>query len=270
MERYIYLAGGFGNNLFQICYGLYLEKKGYKVIYKTFLRQKNFFTRMFSWSIHNDEMIESLLSTKSCDSKIKFSDIIFLTYTMLTKKIFRLNFYDINDNTITNKRYFGYCASGKHLSDSIFQELRELLKSYYGEYIQNKNSNCCSLHIRRGDFSENQRLCLDYYLNAVEKIEGLDVINLVTDDPSVLHLVKDRFGVRVNISQNSNMKEDFFELFNSKKVVMSNSTFCYWAVVLGDADFAIYPNRISTAVPWFFYMNKKSDSIDCLFDSEKA
>jgi len=268
MKRYIYLAGGFGNNLFQICYGLHLERKGYQVIYKTFLLRKNVFTKILGWSIHSDEMIESLLIERDCDSNINLTDLFFLASSMMFKKIFKSSRYEIDDKTIKNKRYFGYCVKGEHLSDAIFSELRAQLISLNIEHAREHHNDCCCLHLRRGDFTDNHRLSVDYYLDAVEKIDGLKDINLVTDDPTIFDLIKERFDIKLNISQQSSMKGDFFELFNSKTVIMSNSTFCYWAVVLGNADFVVSPNRISTTVPWLFHLNKKFESIDCLFESE--
>ncbi|MEI8605394.1 alpha-1,2-fucosyltransferase [Pseudoalteromonas sp. B160] len=188
--------------------------------------------------------------------------------TLLIKKITKDNLFSAPNN-YSKKRYYGYYAKGKHLNENIFLKLRNIIIKNNDSSIKPKNANFCAIHLRRGDFPKNYALTLDYYASALKCIDWVDEYILVTDSRTVYDEVKLKLKCNIHLSSASNMKDDFFEMFNAKNIIMSNSTFCYWATVLGESQYIVHPDKISTDIDWFFYLNKKSSSIFSTFESEQ-
>lgn len=266
VEKIIYLAGGLGNNLFQVSYGYYLESKGFDVVYNTSLLRNNVITKYLKWSVHENQILSSLLSGKKCTNEIGFYDFTYLIYTFIKKKITKDNLYRAPNYKRYN-RFFGYFAIGEHLNDDVFFKLRQRILSI--EEKSPEKLNDVTIHIRRGDFSENVILGYDYYRGALDLVKEKGNILLVTDDKKILKDVKVALGCEISLSNAKSMKEDFFHIFHSKVVVMSNSTFCYWASVLGEAEMLLFPDRINAKSDWIFVINKNSIKVDSSFLSEK-
>ncbi|MTB67311.1 hypothetical protein GKR48_10820 [Providencia sp. wls1943] len=265
-RKTIFLSGGLGNNLFQIAYGEFLEQSGYEVIFQTVLTKKNMLTKLLGWSIHSNDITEKLLLDKKTLHKANIIDILFLSYHFLKKKITKDKFYKTTPSN--NSRYFGYAVEGEHLNEKVFSIISNKIKKYFPHKISNKKTNTI-LHIRKGDFSNNCTLTDDYYIKAISDLSVQDTIIIVTDEPKILDHVKKKIHSNVELSNGKSMLDDFFTIFNSKNAIMSNSTYCYWACILGNVDNVFFPSRISTTQDWFFHLNaKNSKKIECQFISE--
>lgn len=105
------------------------------------------------------------------------------------------------------------------------------------------------LHIRRGDYVNNGwALPSDYYRDGLTRLRdrGVDLtqgIDVVGDDPMacsglVSELRADGWPLRIPDGHRPDGDEvihDFWSIVHAPAVVMSNSTFCWWATVVGDA-----------------------------------
>ena len=60
----IYLAGGFGNNLFQLYLVNLLRKKGVSVDLFSNLTEKNIITSLLGWTIHENELSKLRITTR--------------------------------------------------------------------------------------------------------------------------------------------------------------------------------------------------------------
>jgi hypothetical protein len=262
----IYVSGGLGNNLFQIAYAEYLRQLGYDIRFNTCLIKQNWFTKGLRWTIHKNEITEKLLKDENVSNKLSVSDLVFLICEFVKKKITKKNYYKI-PKTVT-KRYFGYAAIGNHLESRIINILSKKIECLFSDKIAKVKEDTV-LHIRRGDFPLNCSLDDSYYKNAINMLGVVGTIKLVTDDPKVINYVKANINKNVKLSNANNMIDDFFYIFNAKNVIMSNSTYCYWACVLGNVQFVIHPSRINSRQNWILQLNDiLSKEIKCKFLSE--
>jgi hypothetical protein len=110
-----------------------------------------------------------------------------------------------------------------------------------------------SVHLRRGDYvSHGWELSLDYYVRALESLPPHINSVVVTSDDQLAaltfsHYLKskgyDSFVAReVDSSSQSSVPRhvdpvlyDFCLMTNANNVIMSNSSFCWWATALGDS-----------------------------------
>jgi hypothetical protein len=109
-----------------------------------------------------------------------------------------------------------------------------------------------TVHLRRGDYVRlGHALSTQYYLDAVEEMvrrsPGMSrEVEIISDDPMAaegLAVVLERDGwscasgaSRVRSSGPELAVEEFWRLAVARRLVMSNSTFCWWAAVVGDAQ----------------------------------
>ncbi len=107
--------------------------------------------------------------------------------------------------------------------------------------LESVPDNGCVLSFRRGDYVPlGWALPWDYYEAALERIGAIDgSVWLVGDDPMVLELVADRLEGRGIVCSDapamkgSSMQRDLALIAASTRLIMSNSTFCWWGAVAG-------------------------------------
>jgi hypothetical protein len=112
-----------------------------------------------------------------------------------------------------------------------------------------------AVHIRRGDYVTNNAASrilgaqkVGYYVQATKLLldRGTDQIVFVTDDPQwveeyVLPLMPNGYDYSV---ASTDLRQDFRTLADAEAVVISNSTFSWWAAFLGGADrFVVRPKH---------------------------
>ncbi len=168
----------------------------------------------------------------------------------------------INNNFYYNKHQFrldmqhilnhkgGIVLSGYFQRYELIKGHKEKLKNWF--YIENDTwkkpgNNDLVVHIRLGDYKNigKNYLGFDYYYNTI-KSESFDNCYIVTDEPTHEDIKKlESEGCK--IISNSAL-EDYYFLRNAKKLVISHSTFSWWAAYLGDAHtihFPVYSNSDS-------------------------
>jgi hypothetical protein len=130
---------------------------------------------------------------------------------------------------------------------------------YLSERNLLQSGNPIAVHIRRGDYLLNQNsfigaLSVDYYRNAIslilERLAGAQSkvpIWVFSDDPA---LVKDEFSEHLDHSfrfvdppKNSDPAESMFLMSMARALVISNSTFSWWAAALGDPELVVAPSK---------------------------
>lgn len=99
------------------------------------------------------------------------------------------------------------------------------------------------IHLRFGDYIEKYPYCLvkanEYYVKDACKRLGITVNDLmiVTDDSL---MAQGMLGRDINIFDGNDL-ESFWVLYNAENLIMSPSTFSWWAAYLGKAKRVIYP-----------------------------
>jgi hypothetical protein len=127
-----------------------------------------------------------------------------------------------------------YYIDGYFHNIDYYKDNRDLIKSFF-EYDKtnlNTNKEDIVLHIRLGDYCKlNWVVHPDYYLNILNK-ETFNNVYIITDEPthSYLNYFKQYNPTIVSKSE----KEDFYYLMSFDKMILSNSTFAYWAAFLSN------------------------------------
>lgn len=241
----IRLAGGLGNQLFQLGAALLIASKA---SYKTI--------------VMDDYALSSYRVTRECDlfRFINFSNSgvrIILKRRLLNR--FRIpKFFTLKSSfsPFVNDSNFRFIIDSEkcqfRLLDGYFQNLRQrdfedivaLLKPLsFDRLIDSKkiNSEVCVVHIRGGDFIDlgwTETAPQQYYMNAMRAMRDTYKVKsflVVTDDKNYAENVMGCESFDIKIVSN-NMDEDFWILASYPKRILSASTFSLWASALGKND----------------------------------
>lgn len=140
-----------------------------------------------------------------------------------------------------NVSIHGYCQSIKYF-ENYKDEFINLLNFPKVDTWFLKLPNVI-FHIRRGDYIRYPRyyICNSEYFNSqFEKFKGFQ-INVCTD--SIEHIVKEFKTFNFNILQTSSELIDFMYATKHQNMVCSNSSFSWWASLIGNMDKIIVPDK---------------------------
>lgn len=261
------IFGGYGNQLFQICFALFLKKNGYNPYLYTFdnnnsqdhniyiVNENNFDLRKIN-SL-NQNLIRMTKKINSID-KILFSvlkqDVI--------PEIKKLNFP--NKKPITS---FNGFWQDKYFVDEIFEEFKsgllesKIIKDSY-EFTPSKGST--AVHIRRGD--NPAYLPLNYYKTAIEKASSINnfSFDIFTDDPNWVDScvefknANNIFGPSLKDDIKTDTIKTFANMLKYENYIISNSTYSWWAAKIGEKRnskiYYPFPHR-PTHHPDIYYEN---------------
>jgi len=143
-------------------------------------------------------------------------------------------------------RMFGYFQD-----IDIFRDRRALLQNTIGDALRGGGQSHPAgtyVHVRRGDYASVASnlakfgLCsVDYYVGAADGSK----VTVISDDPDwVQSNLLERLAPGSRIKRGGTLEEDFLDLVSAQELILSNSTFSWWAAFLGKAS------RIVAPVPW--------------------
>ncbi len=189
------------------------------------------------------------------------------------------------DKDIINKSKFGINLNGYYQHPTFYEDVKiEILemigKNMFGEkYINAKFQDRTLIQLRRGDYLHHPGWALNknYYLNALQKYDPqrIDPVCIVSNENLAVdafenfcanlgykieklpEIEDNKFIQSKNISGNfiTNATRDFLAISQSKRIIMSNCTFAWWGVSLGDHIFGkdkketIYPKGWIPGMP---------------------
>lgn len=266
MKVYIYLNGGFGNNLFQIARAISICKEDG--------RQSKFY--LVTKDLSNADEINILKVFKDIDFLIKkksLLDKMVMNYLVYKAKIYGAFFYrgiklsfllkGIMFQEGTKYKEYKYSkfmnslyVVGSWQSLKYFSNVRKLVKDIFIHVLgyNNKNNldNSVALHIRRGDYLSNRWskdlvVCgVNYYSNSVS------FINNTLDETILKYYVytnnkKDLIWIQNNytflkhydveyVDGSFDTITDFTKMMRHEHFILSNSTFSWWASFLKHSD----------------------------------
>jgi hypothetical protein len=205
-------VGGLGNNLFQYAIGRILaEELGYELKADPIKGFPKTYKKIKGKNYSNYKKIilegQKINIKKILNSKEK-------NYIILDGYFQRYEYYEKHKNKIKN--WFKFEKNFK------------------------KNKQDILLNIRRGDFVQiGQALPKEYYEKALSKAK-YEKIYITTDDsndPFVKYFVKKYDAIITN----NNYLDDFRFISSFDKIIMSQSTFCWWATFLSNAKEIYFP-----------------------------
>lgn len=191
----------------------------------------------------------------SCFDNVNFIDITLKRFNFIFNIIIRCNFRylkfhsclgEIEVNSISNFTL----VSGYFQSSRIFEENRNFLRNLFG--ISNFVScdlNKCIIHVRGGDYlttifeeiNSNAILSVDWFKSQMEYLYNINP-NLkfvaVSDDSNYLKRLFLNDPIQI-LPTNHNSFEDFIQLMSSKYLIISNSSFAWWAAFLNIHEDAV-------------------------------
>lgn len=241
----IRLAGGLGNQIFQLGAGLLLAKKS--SINKVVLddsalenydaQRNNELLNFFDFSKFDIECIFQ----NNIFAKFRFPKILplgFGQYPFVNDKNFQKILQNPNKTLMIIDGYFQEC-----LTQEVFDNEIELLKKIFKKDSTQVNDGCV-IHIRGGDFvrlSWHSITPKEYYRTAIEKMKyyyDQKKFYIVTDDRKYSNSILKNLDIDYEFIGGS-MQKDFYSIGSFQYRVLSSSTFALWASVLGDNEHSV-------------------------------
>lgn len=239
------IKGGLGNQLFQYAFGLYL-KKILSVPVKFDLSWFNY--RDFNFELGRLGFDLSL-SEKSETTRIfrtSFSAKIARFLKRHTPFKTRL-ISDADPKVFLDEHYYdGYWQQFEYVEKSLL-ELKTIIKASKNEMgatlIDAERKGRVAIHIRGGDFfkSENHSILgVDYYKSALADLrkKECDLTYFVfTNDITYSNELLQEMGISsFEIASSDDPIVDFLKMSNCEHFIIANSTYSWWAALLGAGE----------------------------------
>jgi len=233
----IYLDGRLGNQMFQYTIvRLIAEKNNYK-----------FFIPNGKYH-ENDGNPHVWMGENIFDCYLGENNNPVLTYTYNDShnQEYNNNIFNISDNTLLR---------GFFQTDKYYDKYEDIIRSWFkfkpcaeSDEIIKKYENYCFIHFRGLDYKNIKMFFLpkSYYDDA-KKHSGCSKFVIITDD---YNMATEYFPDDIILSNNA--KIDFNILNKAKNIIISNSSFSWWAAWLNTDNNVIAPNG------WFNYNGDKS------------
>lgn len=229
------LKGGFGNQIFQIAYALFLKNYGLNIyIDKRFFKLDHPFPR-------NLEINPKDFGFKQIE--FKNNRLFFLLDTFFEEQ----ESFELNEFRLFN-RFVGYYQDLKYIELS-----RNVLSENLGIYKNELNKNLVVIHLRKTDYvTINQMLSDKYYQNAIDHI-------LEKNDKTMFDIYTDSNQLKLDKNIFKNVNEVYFpskdeppievfrKLSNYRTYVIANSSFSALAAYLSKFE----NKEVYYPEPWF-------------------
>jgi hypothetical protein len=226
---YVKLAGGLGNQLFQIANGYAYSKKHNRVLL----------------------LDDTEWAASQGKSPKNYQNTIFKNFKYVSEKITKDSYIEFHEPE------FNYNEIPKFDKDicliGYFQSLK-YFETYKDDFISQLELPECNLfkdsvavHIRRGDYLQHAHIhyvCDTEYFSKNIKEFSEKNINVFTDS---LELVQSEFNDHnFRIIQTESELMDLMAMANHTDIICSNSSFSWWASLLG-----VKKNKIIVPTRWF-------------------
>ena len=275
---YVRLAGGLGNQFFQILHAFICSKTDDPIIILT-NSLKEFKTPRspdFYHFIHSDRLQISSkpsLLTDLLVSKLRIGKIQSYLYAR-ARPLFSI-FFSRSSGFHFPIVVDGYFQEPTQFEINRFFDLVYLKKPHCFDQLQSLASlyDCC-LHVRGGDFlhPENSHLNIcnfDYYLSAVESAfsDGFVKILIIGDDMQYSQRLQDYLCKKMpfcsfSISDQSSSAVNDFQLMTCfQSFILSSSTFAWWAALISCNKH----QNVTVYGPGLFEINRKSPQLPCKY-----
>jgi hypothetical protein len=257
----ITFMGGLGNQLFQYSFGLYLTKHfNLKVLYSDFgLSVKGNTERRY--------MLGDLVAVrlKKASTQLQIVLIRLFSYLFPSLIIFESGPLDSPETRIrkSSKLLFGYFQNYR-FADAVKAELlSEFKKSeLFAAVIPKSPKDEIAVHMRYGDYAKNETTkqthgltATSYYVYAVQLLlkseKSYKKIVIYSDEPE--HALAEfteafgKFEIPIVASEFSSEYDDLREMASSSGIVISNSSFSWWAARIGSNCIG---STVIAPIPW--------------------
>jgi hypothetical protein len=226
----VFLDGRLGNQMFQyaVC-RIVAEKNGY-----------SFFIPNGKYDNENDNP-HLWMGDDIFDLNLGIQGSYNRVYQDSQQQNFNPKIFEVPDGTLLR----GYFQTEKY-----YDEYEDKVKSWFkvkpcdeSDSLIRKYEDYCFIHFRGGDYLKiSQYFLPKKYYDDAKKESGFSKFVIVTDDP-----IKAKEYFPDDIIESNSMKVDFNLLYNAKNLIISNSSFSWWAGWLNENNNVIAP------LGWFNY-----------------
>lgn len=261
------LIGGLGNQLFQLAAGIYVTNQFDREVkyVSSFLKSPYFNKR--GWTTPRRLMIEDLIGDTEWSELSRAKIAAIRAFSSFGKRYWVSEFGPsdnilerIDSDTRVLVGYFQKYRYVNHVAESFLKRLEKSL--LFRQIIPSQCKPRIAVHMRFGDYRTNPRTRavhglsdISYYINGVEALIGdlpCNQIVLVSDDPKRAYsLFTEASGCgnfKVRCAYGASELEDLALLSHSAGIVISNSSFSWWAAWLGASTVGA---RVVAPTPWF-------------------
>ena len=239
------LAGGLGNQIFQLGAALIVSKKAG---FESIIIDDSALGR---YNARRENNLEELFDFSKIDIDIKFHKNSVTKFRLPKVLAFKLprcplisdrNFeYMLTRlccNIILMDGYFQWV-----LRQDVFDDITAVLQVMFKtrSYSASYDKKICAVHIRGGDFVKlgwNKITPAEYYIDAMRKMTeefDIDEFMIVTDDLEYSNELMDEVDMSFRV-QSGNLIDDFYKIASCPFRILSSSTFAFWGSVLGNND----------------------------------
>lgn len=245
------------------------------------------FNYNFLMQIAHKTLIDPIIPTAIDQHYFKSNYITYRNLNFLTifsKKVEQIDFAKLTPreriekiislSKLTNEITFSGNFLGSYFFDHLYIDPKQIFQLPALESVFFVRHPYAALHFRGKDFhdwDQNAVLNYRYYIHSIEKCLnlGIDSFRLVTDDLTLdsLKTIKSYLEQRKISFEiiNNDERVDFSILARADIVVISPSTFCIWATILGKSRRLILPEDwLDYSITrndkfWIDLVNKKQD-----------
>ena len=253
----VLLNGGLGNQLFQICFALYLQKHSRDKTTVDYLTN----TSLLAHGVGRLPEILDLvaLETYSCEYKKLYKAQVkaSMLRRSLVKRL-KIESDRPTDRTIThskNRVFTGYWQDDARLYPQY-----ATLASLLAENLEVAGNGLNAVHMRFGDYKSKKnfhkyhQLDADYYFEAFSRVRADNSaakFTIISDQPEHAKTVlsEPRFADFEIVFSTGSAWDDFMTLSGSRSIIASNSTFCWWAAAI--ANQAGHLEKLISPRDWF-------------------
>ena len=228
--------GRLGNNMFQYVFANILAKIINDFTGAKYCEPKNFFkTPQLNFLI--DENFDI------CDS-MKYNPPIQCSNT--PQICYHVNDYGANEGKILSLEKIAslpfnnetaFYIDGFFQHKSYYEGKRDLLRKFFKK--PNYNTQDTAIHIRLGDYKEVKWTLAESYYDECIKLANPKNLSVFTDEPTADYIQKLK-KQGANIISN-NPVEDLMAIAEYDKIIISRSSYSWWAAILSNAKKVYYP-----------------------------
>jgi hypothetical protein len=264
---HLLLIGGLGNQLFQLAAGLYINdnsKLRIRFSSSWFSSTQRF--RRMRMTPRQMLISEILLDEEQSSLSRRKVRLVFFCSRFIRSLV--VSESDANDTPLerissSTKLLSGYFQNYRYVEsvqDSLLKRFSE--SETFKTLIPRQLKPRIAIHIRLGDYVDDASArafhgltSIEYYVTAAHQMiqeTGLREILIISDDPrkarNMFTAAFEMTDIEISHVENSTEMEDLALLSHSAGIVISNSSFSWWAAWLGSNTLGA---RVIAPTPWF-------------------
>jgi len=273
------LQGGLGNQLFQLSAGLNLlcNFNCQPLFTDFFLRHRTWLDFGRSNSSSRKLMIRELLNDEEFTKNLGHLEAMAIAFRTLTgsKKVFREPdnrssvFEYLTNETYVILGWFQKYQFVSNIQDLLIARMRSAPQ--FRDVVSTRVEPSIAVHVRLGDYYHDQETRnhhgltgISYYHNSIQHLlSSIDAqrIVIVSDEPELaLKLLREEpFGTDIPMTcTRGDEHQDLATLANCAGIVISNSTFSWWAGFLGSV---LHGSLVVAPTPWLSVKSPADDDL---------